>query len=358
MCIRDRGKRITLLSKQKRPPYPHSHQMDTAANTANIKDEVITITSTWSKSSFLIPPRYDPYVDTVLIPQGLIESRIEKIALDIARFYENRPYKMLVLLKGSVRIHDKLTECLRTIYAAGLYSNSVVTEYIRVKSYVDDKSTGQVTITGLDPNTLKDQEVLMVEDIVDGGLTMFTMFARLREVGVKSMKLFSLVTIKENRKPEYAFDIDYLGFYIPNHHLVGYGIDYNDQMRDINHICIINQNGKDYFRSKPKGETKEASIQSGPRVKTCSIRTIMNKKQIRNQDLKRKSKKNGTDFIQGFLVEHHRFLLYQFDPFRAWFYTSSIVIEMIKDILLNTRFLGSSTGTCRTNELSSYRDSR
>lgn len=72
-----------------------------------------------------------------------------------------------------------LTKYLANIYSLGLYKNSIRNEFIKVKSYTNEKSTGQVNITGLENVPLEGNNILIVEDIVDSGMTMKALLAEL-----------------------------------------------------------------------------------------------------------------------------------------------------------------------------------
>ena len=91
---------------------------------------------------------------------------------------------MVVTLKGAVYFFNKIKENLNKIYISGLHKNCVMEEYIQAKSYHNDVSTGTVTITGINPESLKDQEVLIVEDIVDTGLTASLLVAELKVINL------------------------------------------------------------------------------------------------------------------------------------------------------------------------------
>eukprot|EP01015_Nassula_variabilis_P016214 TRINITY_DN2468_c0_g1_i4.p1 TRINITY_DN2468_c0_g1~~TRINITY_DN2468_c0_g1_i4.p1 ORF type:complete len:223 (-),score=26.94 TRINITY_DN2468_c0_g1_i4:171-839(-) len=213
-----------------------------------ICDQPLKIDKPYDKDQFYLPEYCKEYIDQILIPKGLIECRIEKLAHDIANYYQDRPFITISLLKGSIRIQMKIAHCLSEIYKSGKYKNCVRNEYVRVKSYVNDQSSGTITMIGLESVDFTGKEVLVIEDIVDTGLTLTKFNARLYELGAKDVKVFSLLSIEQNRREDCKFTIDFLGFYIPNYFLVGYGIDYNDNMRDLDHICVINQKGKEVFR--------------------------------------------------------------------------------------------------------------
>jgi len=197
---------------------------------------------------FAINSFYKPFVQEVLIPEGLISSRIEKIAHMIAGYYGSRPYTIIVVMKGGYKVFNKLNAYLEKIYESGLYYNSVKCEFVRMSSYSGVQSTGDVEVVGLDLLDLKNKEVLVVDVICETGLSTAILLDKLADKSPKSVKLFCLL-IKENRT-KFDFNIDYIGFQVPPRFLVGYGLDYNDNFRDINHIVALNDNGLDKFKKK------------------------------------------------------------------------------------------------------------
>ena len=91
--------------------------------------------------------------------------------------------------------------------------------------------------------------MILAEDIIDTGLTMTKLVPLLLEAGAASVRVASLL---EKRTPRACgFKGDFVGFSIPDAFVVGYALDYNEAFRDMPHICVINEAGKDVFRSHP-----------------------------------------------------------------------------------------------------------
>jgi len=86
---------------------------------------------------FLIPNYMKEYLEGVLIPEGLIKSRIERIAFDIVHFYRGVPFTMVPLLKGSSRVFEELSTLLRTYVEIGCYNFDLMYDFVRAKSYFD-----------------------------------------------------------------------------------------------------------------------------------------------------------------------------------------------------------------------------
>lgn len=122
------------------------------------------------------------------------------------------------------------------------------TEFLRVSSYHGTESTGVVNITGsgLDFAALKNRHVILVEDIVDTGTTLSKVMPTIqKEVpSLKSLQVCSLLEKRLEQPPKVA--AKYIGFRIPNHFIIGYGLDYNELYRDLRDIWVISKQGIDF----------------------------------------------------------------------------------------------------------------
>jgi len=196
--------------------------------------------------NFLVSPYYAPYVEGILVPNGFVKTRVEQIANEIMDFYRERPYTIICILKGSIVVFNELLQKITDTYNLGKYKNNVNYEFVKISSYINDTSSGKVNISGLSELNLEGKEILVVEDIVDTGLTMENFLLELKQGGVKSVKIFSLL-LKEG-KTKFPFAVDHVGFIVPDQFIVGFGIDYNQQFRDLPHICVINSEGIEKFR--------------------------------------------------------------------------------------------------------------
>lgn len=128
-------------------------------------------------------------------------------------------------------------------------------EFLRVSSYEGTQSTSKVQIVGGITNSLRkllqQQDLILVEDIIDTGTTLSHLLPLLeKEVQPKSMTICSLL-LKRLREPPNANDLwlhsekckaKYAGFSIPNHFIIGYGLDYNELYRDLGDIWVISKN--------------------------------------------------------------------------------------------------------------------
>eukprot|EP00923_Selenidium_pygospionis_P048992 GHVN01084353.1.p1 GENE.GHVN01084353.1~~GHVN01084353.1.p1 ORF type:complete len:392 (-),score=52.60 GHVN01084353.1:194-1348(-) len=201
-------------------------------------------------SHFILPPHYLPYVDRVAIPRGLIQDRTEKLANDIYQFYKGRFVHVLCILKGSREFcHDLLTYMNKMHMYSGASPNSqppYLEHYIRLRSYRGSEKTSQLEVIGEDLDMVTGENVLIVEDIIDTGETLRKFTSWLQDsLKPKSICIASLL---ERRRPDQeVFKGDFVGFSIPDGFVIGYGLDYHEYFRDLEHVCLMNQEGAEHF---------------------------------------------------------------------------------------------------------------
>jgi len=165
----------------------------------------------------------------VLITQDEIRQAVAKLASEIRRDYQGKQPLLIGILKGSFVFMADLVREL------GL---PVEVDFVKLSSYGSGKETsGKVKVVQSLKAPIKDRDVLVVEDIVDTGLTVSFLMNYLRKKKPASLKLCAL-TDKPSRH-EVPVAIDYLGFTVPNKFIVGYGIDWNEQFRYLKDICYM-----------------------------------------------------------------------------------------------------------------------
>lgn len=122
-------------------------------------------------------------------------------------------------------------------------------EFVRVSSYDGTTSTGHVQLVGeLRAETWHNRHVLVIEDILDTGTTLSSLVPLLKEKA--SPKSVEVCTLLDKRIDHKKFCAKYCGFSIPNHFIIGYGLDYNELYRDLKDIYVISQAGIDFDASK------------------------------------------------------------------------------------------------------------
>ncbi|KAI9222957.1 hypoxanthine phosphoribosyltransferase 1 [Blastocladiella britannica] len=207
----------------------------------------ITVPDEWTGyplSSLVIPSHYKEDVESVLLPNGLILDRIEKLAKDIARDTEGSLTACCILKGGHQFFAADLMNRLKKRTNAAGNNMPLQLDFIKVKSYHNAESSGTVSISYTDAEllALKGKHLLLVEDIIDTGATMVALLKRLREYEPASIRVVSLFVKRTPLSNGYI--PDYCGFEIPNRFIVGYALDYNEHFRDLDHVCVISETGK------------------------------------------------------------------------------------------------------------------
>ncbi|XP_070211611.1 hypoxanthine-guanine phosphoribosyltransferase-like isoform X2 [Littorina saxatilis] len=192
---------------------------------------------------FCVPRHYEEDLEHVLIPAGLINDRTERMARDICSDFKHEAIVALCVLKGGYKFFTDLLDKIKLINRNSGHSVPLSVDFIRLKSYQNDKSTGSIEVIGGDDlESLRGKNVLVVEDIVDTGKTMQQLLNLLHAVNPKCVRVASLLVKRTPRSTGYR--PDYTGFEIPDRFVVGYALDYNEYFRDLNHIGVINEQGK------------------------------------------------------------------------------------------------------------------
>ncbi|XP_071529987.1 hypoxanthine-guanine phosphoribosyltransferase-like isoform X1 [Panulirus ornatus] len=211
--------------------------------------------SGYALSHFCVPKHYEHDLENIMIPWGLIQDRTERLARNIFQDVKDEPLTALCVLKGGYRFFTDLLDKLTTLNRShGSVSVPLYVDFIRLKSYENSDSTGEIRVVGGDNMTnLSGRNVLVVEDIIDTGRTMEKLLAILAHHQPKSVKVASLLV--KRRPDSTGYRPDYCGFEIPDKFVVGYALDYNEYFRDLNHICVINENGRKKY-AVPEGSHK------------------------------------------------------------------------------------------------------
>uniref|UniRef100_A0A0X3NT94 Hypoxanthine phosphoribosyltransferase n=2 Tax=Schistocephalus solidus TaxID=70667 RepID=A0A0X3NT94_SCHSO len=206
-------------------------------------------------SSFCIPERYVPHLESVLVSNGMIKDRIKRIAVEIIEFFENEgitSVSIFCVLKGGFKFFsDLIDEMQQSIWSKNC-NISLQIEFVRVKSYIDTKS-GDVVISDKENcMSIKGKNVLVVDDLVDTGNSMLKLTEYLHVLGALSVHVTCLLLKRTQLSRGYR--PDFLGFEVPDRFIVGYAIDYNECFRDLLHICSINEKAKKVFSMRNQGE--------------------------------------------------------------------------------------------------------
>ena len=167
----------------------------------------------------------------VLLGRQQIEAKIGELAAAIERDYRDKNPLLVGVLKGSFIFLADLVRAL---------SLPLEIEFIRLSSYVGRDTSGRVEVVQDVRTSIEGRHVLVVEDIVDTGLSLNFLLEHLRRKNPASLKLCALLDKPSRRRV--SLSIDYLGFTIPDRFVVGYGLDYDEKFRHLPDICYLEGN--------------------------------------------------------------------------------------------------------------------
>jgi hypoxanthine phosphoribosyltransferase len=173
----------------------------------------------------------DPAIGEVLVPAEELQRRIRELGAEISRDYAGRDLIMIGVLKGAV------------LFLADLMRELTVpceVDFMAVSSYGSaTDSSGVVRILKDLDSSIEDRNVLIVEDIIDSGLTLQYLLRNLRARDPASLEVCSLLTKPDRRRVE--LPIRYVGFEIPDLYVIGYGLDYAQRYRNLDCVAVLNE---------------------------------------------------------------------------------------------------------------------
>ena len=168
-------------------------------------------------------------IERVVASADQIQARIKELASQISADYKDRDLLLVGVLKGAVMVMADLARAI---------DRHLEMDWMAVSSYGSGtKSSGVVRILKDLDRDITNREVLIVEDIVDTGLTLDWLKSNLESRGTKSVEILTML-----RKPEAAkvkVDVKYVGFDIPTDFVVGYGLDFNEKYRNLDFIGVL-----------------------------------------------------------------------------------------------------------------------
>ncbi|MBP3463119.1 MAG: hypoxanthine phosphoribosyltransferase [Clostridia bacterium] len=163
-----------------------------------------------------------------LISEESLQKRIKELGNQITEEYKNKELIIICILTGAVYFATELTKYID--------NTNLKIEFMKVSSYGNStESTGEVKIKKDLDSSIAGKNVIIVEDIIDTGLTMHTLKRILLDRKPESLKICTMLDKKERRKVE--INADYVGFDIPNKFVLGYGLDYEEYYRNLPYIA-------------------------------------------------------------------------------------------------------------------------
>lgn len=166
----------------------------------------------------------------VLIPQNRLQERVSEIGAEISAAYADQDLAIIAILKGSFIFAADLLRAITTI---------ATIDFMSISSYANQPQSGVVRITKDLEESITGRNVLLVEDIIDTGLTANYLRRVLRERNPASLEICALLDKSARRLID--LPIAYRGFDIPDVFVVGYGMDYQQRYRNLPHIAVLNQ---------------------------------------------------------------------------------------------------------------------
>lgn len=171
-------------------------------------------------------------IKKVLITAEEIDKACEKLATKLDEIYSGKKPVILSLLRGSVPFSVALTRHMKI---------QIETDYMRASSYAGTSSTGNVNFIVLPQTDLNGRDVIIVEDIIDTGLTL----KEIKKALLTKYNLNSLIIVTMLDKPEMRkvpdINPDYNLFTIPNEFVVGFGLDYNEDYRNLPYVGVLKE---------------------------------------------------------------------------------------------------------------------
>ena len=165
----------------------------------------------------------------VLITEEEVDARIRELGEKISKEYEGKQIHLICVLKGGVFFMCELAKRITV---------PVSMDFMCVGSYGDGtKSSGVVRLAKDLDESIENKEVLIVEDIIDSGNTLYYLMDVLRQRKPASLRLFTLLDKPDRRVKD--VHVDWTGFEIPDEFVVGYGLDYAQKYRNLPYIGVV-----------------------------------------------------------------------------------------------------------------------
>jgi hypoxanthine phosphoribosyltransferase len=164
----------------------------------------------------------------VLLPAERLRARVEEIGREITRDYDGKPLVLVGVLKGALVF---LADLMRAI------DLPVSLDFVGLSSYVGTQTSGTIRLTADLTRPIDGKHVILVEDIVDTGLTMQWLIERFRERGPESVSVCALLVKPSRARVEVP--VRYRGFEIADEFVVGYGLDHDGRLRNLPYVGVV-----------------------------------------------------------------------------------------------------------------------
>jgi len=168
-----------------------------------------------------------------LFTKEQIQDRVKELAERISHDYAGKDIVAVGILKGAFMVFSDLVRAIQI---------PLTVDFILASSYLKNSTTGEVKIHYDIKEDVADKDVLLIEDIIDSGITLNHIRERVLARSPKSLKLCVFLDKRERRIVDVP--LDYVGFKIPNEFVVGYGLDYDNKFRNLPYIAIFKKSVK------------------------------------------------------------------------------------------------------------------
>ena len=169
-------------------------------------------------------------IKEILISEEQIKTRIQELGKDLMRDYADKNPIFVGVLKGVVVFYADMVRA---------FDAPCQMDFMWISSYKGTQSTGNMLVRQDVSADLNGRHVVILEDILDTGRSLRFTVDHLISKGAASVKVCTLLDKPEGRVAGYEIDADYIGFTIPNAFVVGYGLDYNEQYRNLPYVGIL-----------------------------------------------------------------------------------------------------------------------
>jgi hypoxanthine phosphoribosyltransferase len=168
---------------------------------------------------------------TVLLSSKQIQDRVDELGREISRDYPEGPLYLIGILKGSFVFLADLARAITTPCRV---------EFMGISSYGrDKKSSGEVKVTKDLDVSIEGRHVLVVEDIIDSGITLTYLLNVLEQRKPKSLGIVAMLDKPERRQR--PVQPRYVGYQIPDEFVIGYGLDYAEDYRNLKDVCVLHE---------------------------------------------------------------------------------------------------------------------
>lgn len=175
------------------------------------------------------PTNMNSEISHVLISEERIKERVKELGAEISRDYDGKDVILVCILKGAVIFFSDLARAITC---------HINMDFMSISSYGNNTKTSGIVRISKDMDTsITGRHVLIVEDIMDSGLTLNHLTNILRTREPASLKIACLLDKPERR--ECAITPDYVGFVIPNEFVLGYGLDYDQRYRNLPYVGVM-----------------------------------------------------------------------------------------------------------------------